>query len=127
MEGSTPSQGPHTKGIATGRFGRQSLERTRREFEVRRENFGRISPEEFRSPNQSLGHKMQIPALLDFNAGICCYFYAIFEGTDTFLRHQKEPAHRRWPNSGCGIFAPLPKFDPESYPGLKPVLQKIPA
>jgi hypothetical protein len=46
------------------------LEHGRRQFEIRQENLGRISLEKFGSPNQPLGYKIQIPALLDFNAGI---------------------------------------------------------
>jgi hypothetical protein len=70
VEGSVPCQGPDANGIVTGRFGCLLLEHGRKQFEVRQENLGRILLEEFRSPNRRLGYKIQILALLDFNAGI---------------------------------------------------------
>jgi hypothetical protein len=83
VEGSTPSQGPDANGFVTGRFGRQSLEHQRRQFEVRHETL-----EEFSSPNRSLGYKIQIPALPDFNAGICLFL-------TPFLLALEEQAHWR--------------------------------
>jgi hypothetical protein len=77
VEDSAPSQGPVASDFVTGRFGRSSLEHDRRQFERRQGNLVRISLEEFDSPNRSLDCKIQIPELLDFNAGIC-YFLTPF-------------------------------------------------
>jgi len=120
MRGSASSQSPDSNGFVTGLC--QLLEDGCRGFEVR-QDFGRISVEEslwnhvrtmleeFRAPNQSLGVKMQIPALLDFNAGICVFDAFIADG-------------QRWLPISEGK---SPIATVEFSPGLKPAPQKIPA